>query len=76
MIGQIIANNIRAERTRVRMSQDYVASALGISRKTYISYEEDASLIKASTLYKLATILGCSINDFFYSITSQNVNNN
>ena len=63
--GKIIADNIRAERNRVDYTQEYVADKLGITLRTYVTYEEDAQNIKATMLYKLATILNCNINDFY-----------
>ena len=63
--GKEIANNIRAERNRAKLTQEYVAKELGITTKTYISYEEDAQSIKATTLYNLSLILKCNINDFY-----------
>lgn len=65
MDGKIIACNIRAERNRKKMSQEVVAEKLGITRETFISYEEDAKSIKATTLYKLSRIFDCKIDDFY-----------
>lgn len=63
--GKIIANNIRAERNRANMTQEEVANKLKISTKTYMSYESDAKGIKATNLYLLSCIFGCSINAFY-----------
>lgn len=63
--GKEIADNIRAERSRAKLTQEYVAKELGITTKTYISYEENAQSIKATTLYKLSLILNCNISDFY-----------
>lgn len=72
--GREIANNLRAERNRVKMTQEDVAKRLGITLRTYVSYEENASTVKATTLYSLSKIMNCNISDFFYKPTSQNVN--
>lgn len=72
--GKEIANNLRAERNRIKMTQEDVAKKLNITLRTYVSYEEDASTVKATTLYMLSKILNCNISDFFYKMTSQNVN--
>ena len=72
--GKEIANNLRAERNRKKMTQEEVARKLDITLRTYVSYEEDASTVKAPTLYLLSKILNCNISDFFYKPTSQNVN--
>jgi DNA-binding XRE family transcriptional regulator len=60
-----IAANIRAERSRAKLSQEEVAAKLGLTRKTYIKYEVDASKIKTGTLVKLADMFGCNINAFY-----------
>ncbi len=72
--GKEIANNLRAERNRKKMTQEDVAKKLNITLRTYVSYEEDASTVKATTLYLLSKILDCNVSDFFYKLTSQNVN--
>lgn len=72
--GKEIANNLRAERNRKKMTQEDVARKLDITLRTYVSYEEDASTVKATTLYLLSKILDCNVSDFFYKPTSQNVN--
>ena len=63
--GKVIANNIRAERNRTKLTQEFVAEKLGISTKTYISYEENAQSVKATTLYKLSLIFGCNVSAFY-----------
>lgn len=63
--GKAIANNIRAERNRAKYTQEFVAKKLDISTKTYISYEEDAQSVKATTLYKLSLIFGCNVSAFY-----------
>ena len=63
--GKAIANNIRAERNRAKYTQEFVAEKLEISTKTYISYEEDAQNVKATTLYKLSLIFGCNVSAFY-----------
>lgn len=72
--GKEIANNLRAERNRKKMTQEEVARKLDITLRTYVSYEEDASTVKATTLYLLSKILNCNVSDFFYKPVSQNVN--
>lgn len=63
--GIDVANNIRAERNRVNMTQEEVASKLGISLKTYIAYEDDAKSIKATMLYSLSVLFNCNIENFY-----------
>ncbi len=63
--GELIANNICAERNRARLSQEEVSEKIGVSKKTYIDYEKNANLMKIETLIRLAEVLGCNINDFY-----------
>lgn len=63
--GKIIASNIRAERNRVKLTQEEVAKHLGISTKTYISYEDDARSICATTLLELSRLFNCNISAFY-----------
>lgn len=68
--GKEIANNLRAERNRANLTQEQTAQKLDITLRTYVSYEEDASTIKATTLFLLSKIFGCKINDFYLQCNS------
>lgn len=64
--GEVIANNIRAERSRNKLSQEEVARQLTkVSLKTYNNYENDAKNVPASTLCELSEIFGCGVDAFF-----------
>lgn len=63
--GQIIADNIRAERNRKDLTQEETAKILGITPRTYITYENDAKNIGAFMLGKLANLFGCNVNSFY-----------
>lgn len=63
--GEIIANNICAERNRARLTQEEVAIKIGVSTKTYIEYEKNADMMRVDTLIRLAKIFDCSINSFY-----------
>ena len=63
--GKKIADNIRAERNRAKITIKTIEKQLKISRPTYVRYEKDAEKIKAKTLIKLANLFGCSISCFF-----------
>lgn len=67
-IGSIIADNIRAERNRSKMTQLEVSSVLEVSLKTYQTYEQNAKNVEAPILLFLANIFHCSINDFYLNI--------
>lgn len=65
IIGEKIANNIRAERNRVNLTQEEVANKLDITLRTYISYEQNAKNVEAPMLLILANIFNCDISDFY-----------
>ena len=66
--GKIIANNLRAERTRNRLTREDCAKVLGISRVQYYNYEQDASGIKFSYIIQLARLFNCNINAFIINV--------
>lgn len=61
-----IANNIRAERNRSKITIDKVVEKLRISKPTYIKYEKNADGVKVGFLIKLAELFNCQVSDFFY----------
>lgn len=63
--GREIANNIRAERKRVKLTQEETAKALGVATRTYIAYETDAKNIGSTMLAQLANLFKCNINAFY-----------
>ena len=60
-----ISDNIRAERNRAKLTQEEVANKLNITTKTYMSYENDARGIRATTIYNLSKIFNCNIDAFY-----------
>lgn len=46
-------------------SQEAVAKAIGVSKPTYRSYERDPGKITRKTAEKLASYLGCTVEDIF-----------
>ena len=60
-----IAANIRAERSRANLTQEEVAEKIGLTNRTYLTYEEDASLLRIKILLKLSEIFGCDISAFY-----------
>lgn len=71
-----IADNIRAERNRVRMTQEEVANALGVRRETYNGYETDAKNLRVTMLVKLAELFDCSIGSFYVQSSFTNSEDN
>lgn len=68
--GITIANNIKAERNRANKTQDDIARQVGISRKTYIKYETDATKINAILLYFISVAIGCDLKCFYLNTKS------
>lgn len=68
VLGKIISDNIRAERNRCKLSQDYVASQLDVTLRTYTSYERNAKNVEATTLIILSKLFECDINAFYLHI--------
>lgn len=66
--GKIIANNLRAERTRCKLRRWQCAEVLGISSVQYYNYEQDASGIKFSYIIQLARLFNCNINAFLINV--------
>lgn len=71
--GIVMANNIRAERNRCKMSQEIVAKEINVSLTTYKAYETNAKNITAMTLYYLSKLFECNVNDFYIFKHSTNV---
>lgn len=63
--GEDIANNIRAERNRAKLTQEQTAKEVNITTRSYINYERNASAIKPVILYKLSLLFNCKISDFY-----------
>ena len=60
------AEKLRQLRSQKGMSQEAVATAIGVTRRTYISYERDGRYPKTRARYaKLAEVLGVDTNYLF-----------
>lgn len=54
---------LRKLRTEKSITQGDVAATIGVSRRTYVSYEQDGRYPRRREVYtKLAEILGCDVN--------------
>lgn len=56
-----LPEKIRELRKRKRMTQTQVASAAGISRQTYCSFETGQSDLKSENLMKIFEVLGVDL---------------
>lgn len=68
--GIKVADNIRAERCRKNKTQAEIADFVGVSLKTYIGYEKDATKISGITILLISLAIGCNINDFYLNTIS------
>lgn len=62
--------NIEAERARLRYTQNDIASALGISPKTYSSYVRGERAIPSDKLIKMSQLFHCS-TDYLLGLSPQ-----
>lgn len=58
-----LSENIKARRTQLKMSQEYVADQLGISRQAVAKWEAGSSEPTAANLAELAAIFEMSISE-------------
>ena len=58
-----IGNNIRKIREFKNITQEYIATELGISRQTYMLIENGQSDVKFESIKKIAVLLDVSVND-------------
>lgn len=59
--------NLRRLRKKKRMTQQQLASRLGVSRQAVCLWESDKRELKASILHKIVTILKVNANEFVRS---------
>lgn len=68
-----IGSQLRFLREANGFNQAFIGKKIGVSYQQIQKYETGVNRISASTLYKLAFVLGAEINDFFmdYEIDTQ-----
>ena len=64
-IDRHVGSRVRIQRMQIRMSQEKLGDALGITVQQVQKYEKGINRIGASRLHKLASILSVPINYFF-----------
>ena len=64
-----MANNLKGERTRLEMSQEEIATALNVNKKTYRGWEQDIGTCPGSKLLEMSNTFGCSI-DYLFGLTN------
>lgn len=58
-----IGNNIKRIREFKNITQEYIATELGITRQTYMLIENGQSDVKFESIKKIAVLLDVSVND-------------
>ena len=58
-------NNIRVERAILRISQQDLANAIGVSRQTIFAIENGKFIPSTKLALKLSAYFGKSVNDLF-----------
>ena len=58
-------NNIRVERARLRISQQELADAIGVTRQTIYAIENDKFIPSTELALKLSAYFGKSVNELF-----------
>ena len=59
----ITANNIKAKRKKLGLTQQLISDLLNIKRSTYAYYETGKTTPSIETMYKLAEVFECDIED-------------
>lgn len=60
-----VSRNIKSVRQRVGLTQEDVASKMGITKQTYLKIENKPFSISITKIQVLADILKCNIDEFF-----------
>ena len=58
-------NNIRVERARLRVSQQELADAIGVTRQTIYAIENDKFIPSTELALKMSSYFGKTVNDLF-----------
>jgi transcriptional regulator with XRE-family HTH domain len=64
-IDAAVGLRMAARRSALGLSQTALAVELGVSFQQVQKYEKGANRVSASRLHQVATVLGCSVADFF-----------
>lgn len=64
-IDAAVGLRMAARRSALGLSQTALATQLGVSFQQVQKYEKGANRVSASRLHQIATVLGCSVADFF-----------
>lgn len=58
-------NNIRVERARLRISQQQLADAIGVTRQTIYAIENDIFIPSTELALRMSAYFGKTVNELF-----------
>lgn len=58
-------NNIRVERARLKISQQQLADAIGVTRQTIYAIENDIFIPSTELALRMSAYFGKTVNEFF-----------
>ena len=64
---------IREMRVQRGITQTKMAEELGVSRPTYIKFENNPSAMSVGTAKRICSLLGCRLEDIFFAVNVQNI---
>ena len=67
-IKKSLGETLREHRTRCKMTQEFVAESLGVSRQAVSKWENGTSDPSTSNLFALAKLFGVSVEDLLKDI--------
>lgn len=69
-VDEHIGSRIRARRRMIRLTQDELASRIGVTAQQIHKYENGSNRVAASKLFEIATVLNLPISAFFEGLVS------
>ncbi len=67
-VRKSLGETLRAHRTKCRMTQEFVAETLGVSRQAVSKWENGTSDPSTSNLFALAKLYGVSVEDLLKEV--------
>ena len=71
-IDRVVGQRIRWRRRELKLTQERLGELLELTFQQVQKYEKGVNRVSASRLHQVATVLGCSVADFF-PVRSQEV---
>ena len=70
---RIISDELKLQRFKNKITQEEMAEALKITRRTYITLENNPGKLNIAQSFIISDVLNWNLCNFIWSITSQNV---